>query len=204
MACESTGMNEKRVNQFNKIRLLNDIANQIGFYGVQNGYETLMDKIDMNCGAVPEGDFGQVIDLNAAHEFLSLYMQIAENRFAMAVTELLRMNAAFIEPLKEFCGRVGRDMQVTGIETVQQAYEVYEGFVLDGMPCDETKDILESGENRIVWKKTVDTHKKAWEKAEGDENNYYLLLSLFVNGLLTHSKFRFKIEGQELFTIESE
>jgi len=202
MACESTGVNERRLNQFNKIRLLNDIANQLAYYGVQNGHEKLFDYIDLNCGAIPDGEFEQVIDLNAPHEFLSLYMNTAENRFAFAVTELLKMSSQLLNAIKDFCFRVGQDMKIESIPTISDAYKVIDAFVLDGMPCDETKKIEEESENQIIWTKVIDTHEKAWKKAGGDVSVYYELQESFVQGLLEKSGFKYQIEKGERFILQ--
>lgn len=201
MACESTGKNERRINQFNKIKLLDAIAYQIAGYGVQNGDDTLFDRIDLTCGAIPEGKFEQIIDLNAPHQFLSMYMQIAEKRFAMAVTELLKMNEGFIKPMEEFLEHVGRDMNIPAIEEIDQAMNVYESFVLDGMPCDETKEITEKTPSKIAWTKLIDTHQNAWTMAGGDLAVYYDLLKSFVKGLFTASGFTLLVDNQLIFTL---
>ena len=93
---------------FNKIKLLSDIADHIAYYGVRCGNSQLMDYIDMNCGAVPEGDVSGIIDEDAPKQFLEMYIQIAENRFAAAVTELLKMNPQFMKPVSDFCVQIGR------------------------------------------------------------------------------------------------
>lgn len=204
MAGESVGINAKDLNQFNKICLLNSMANQIGYHGVQCGNEKLMDYIDLNCGAIPDGEFAQVIDLNAPYEFLSLYMQIAENRFAFAVTELVKMNVGFKQIIIDYCNTVGRDMNIEAIESVQQAFEIVQSLVLDGMPDNQTKKIEVETSNRIEWVKLTDTHKSAWEKAGGDLSFYYDLQQAFVNGLLTNSHIKFEIKNCSQFILYSE
>ena len=55
MNAETNGIDPKLtesselIGHFNKIKLLESIANQIGFYGVQCGNATLMDYIERNC-----------------------------------------------------------------------------------------------------------------------------------------------------------
>lgn len=201
MACESTGKNERRVNQFNKIKLVDAMAYQIAGYGVQNGNDTLLDRIDLACGAIPEGEFEQVIDLSAPHQFLSLYMGIAEKRFAMAVTELLNMNEAFYKPLEDYMEQIGRDMQIPEITDMEQALNVYDSFVLDGMPCDETKEITEKTPLKITWTKLMDTHQNNWIQVGGDLSVYYHLLQHFVKGLFSASEFTLLIDNQLTFTL---
>lgn len=187
MACDSTGINERRVNQFNKIKLLDQIATQIGLFGVNQGNETLMDYVDLNCGAIPEGEFETVIDLSAPHQFLQMYMQIAEKRFAFTCTELLKMNPGYMVALKDFLRRTGCELNSEKVETALQAFEKMDFYVLDGMPCDETKTIVEKSDEKITWKISMDTHKDAWLKAGGNPDVYYELMQDFVNGILATS-----------------
>lgn len=202
MSCETTSVNEKGIIHFNKIRLLNDIANHIGSYGVSCGNETLLDYMDLNCGAVPDGEFEQVIDLSSPNQFLSLYMQIAENRFACVVTEMLKMNKGYFAILSEFCNRIGREMNIDIVTDIETAFEVMESFILDGMPCDETKEIILKETGKIQWKKIVDTHESAWKKAGGDISVYYSLQKEFVNGIFEESGIKLEIEENSLFTLE--
>jgi len=189
------------VTQFNKIMLLNGIANQIGYYGVQNGNETLMDQMDLKCGAIPEGEFSQVIDPESPEQFLSLYSKIAENRFAVAVTELLNMNPSYITPVKGFMNKVGQDMDLPEVADIQQAYKVYDAFVLDGMPGEETKEVTSSTPSSITWQKLTDTHQASWEKADGDLAVYYSLLQSFIEGLFVKSGYTLQIDNQLFFTL---
>lgn len=204
MACESKGANPKRINQFNKIKLWNEMANMIAGYGVQCGNQKLLDYIDMNCGGIPEGPFEQVVDLESPHQFLQMYTQIAEKRFAFAVTSLLKMNPEFINQLTEFCGRIGREMGIPSVENVKSAYAVFDSFYLDGMPCDETRRIISDGEDgseEFVWEKLYDTHAEAWNKAGGDLNVYYDLLKCFAAGLLSASHIVLDIEDNSRFVL---
>lgn len=201
MSCESKGTNKARINQFNKIRLLNDIANQIAYFGVQCGNEKLMDYIDLNCGGIPDGEFEQVVDLDSPHQFLQMYMQTAEKRFAFAVTSLLKMNSGYMPALEEFCTRVGREMQIPQVKNLQEAFDVVNSFYLDGMPCDDSKKITNCSEISLTWETQEDSHKSAWDKAEGDIYVYYHLLECFVNGLLQASNITLTVTDAKSFTL---
>lgn len=202
MSCDSKGINPQRVNQFNKIRLLNDVANQIAYYALQCGNETVFDYIDLNCGCIPEGEFEQVVDLDSPHQFLQMYMQTAEKRFAYSVTVLLRMNPSYINQLEEFCGRVGQDIQLPKVNSLEQAYGFLNNFYLDGMPCDEVKKIIHIEENELTWQKLIDTHETAWEKAGGNLEIYYKLLTCFVNGLFKESNIILEIKDNTYFSLK--
>lgn len=201
MACNPVGENDRRILQFWKIRMVNDMANDIGYFAMSQGYENLMDKIDMTCGAVPEGEYEQVIDQSAPHQFLELYMHIAESRFALAVTECLRMNQAYWPAIMNYCREKGTALHPEKIRTVEAAYEVINNCILDGMPCDETKKITIVEPNRIAWEKLIDTHESAWKKAGSDVDLYYQLQTCLIEGLLGDSGFKYTNEGNLRFSI---
>ena len=201
MEKSSNEIDSSLVSHFNKIKLLESIANQIGFYGVQCGNATLMDYIDMNCGGIPEGEFAQVVDTAAPLQFLAMYTKAAENRFAFAVTELLKMNGAFLEPLASSCFQAGKDMQVHAVKDAAEAFEIYNSFVLDGMIGEKTKEITAQDDARITWKKLVDTHAPSWEKAGGSLDVYYKLQQSFVSGLFAESRYAYIIEDNSVFSL---
>lgn len=203
MNSQTESEDKKFRNLFNKIKLLNEITNQIVYFGVTQGNPAFSDYVDMNCGGIPEGEYEQVIDISAPFQFLSLYNQIAENRFAFSVAGLLKMNQGFFTPVAGFMKQVGSDMGIEGIETIDQAFEIFNAFVLDGMPGDESKKIILHQENQLEWELIKDNHKEAWTKAEGNLENYYKLQENFVNGLLSRSNFKFTKDG-ELFRIKKE
>ncbi|MCR5699644.1 MAG: hypothetical protein K6G52_08385 [Treponemataceae bacterium] len=204
MACDPIGENDRRKNQFFKIRLWNNMAQMIAYFAFQRGNGQVFDYIDMNCGGIPEGEFEQVIDLSAPHQFLSMYTQVAEKRFAFAVTELLKMNGGYIDALSDFCRRTGRELNADEVDDAEKAFELMKSFVLDGMPCDETKEVVSVDERKIEWKKLTDTHAEAWNKAGGDLSVYYRLQKDFVDGLLEKSHITLHTENYETFWLERE
>ena len=187
--------NETQINQFNKIQLWNNMANQIAYFAFQHGNQTIFDIMDLKCGGIPDGAYEQIIDLQAQDEFISLYTQIAENRFAWAVNVLLEMSEKAKPVIKEFMFRTGKEMNIEEINSAAEAFEIYKSFVLDGMPDKETKNVLETSENLVRWEKVFDTHKNAWEKAEGELNFYYELQTDFISGLFSNTNYAFKTDG---------
>lgn len=202
MKTEIEDNNSRLICHFNKIKLLESIANQIGFYGVQCGNATLMDYIDMNCGGIPEGEFAQVVDAAAPLQFLAMYTKTAENRFAFAVTELLKMNGAFLEPLANSCFQAGKDMQVHAVKDADEAFKIYNSFILDGMVGEKTKEIISKTDEKITWKKLLDTHESAWKKAGGSLDVYYRLQQSFVSGLFEESRYTYIIEDNLKFSLK--
>ena len=204
MKTEIEDNNSRLICHFNKIKFLESVADQFASYGVKCGNVNLFDYIDMNCGAIPEGAFPQVVDIAAPMQFLDMYTKTAENRFAFAVTELLKMNGAFLEPLKKACFQAGEDIQIHSVKDAEEAFEIYNAFVLDGMVDEQTKEIVVQTDSKIVWKKLRDTHEAAWKKAGGVLNVYYLLQKSFVSGLFAESRYAYNIEDNSTFSLLKE
>lgn len=152
-------------NLFNKIKLLDSITNSLVAFGVNSGNVNLQDYVDLNCGAVPEGEYEQVIDPGAPEQFLSLYVGIAQKRFAFAVMALIRMNPDFEKSIEDFMYSVGKDMNLGIIPTEAEAMQTAKAFVLDTNP------------------------EEAWKAAEGTIGIYRKLMQSFVNGLLSACEF---------------
>ena len=201
MKTEIEDNNSRLICHFNKIKFLESVADQFASYGVKCGNVNLFDYIDMNCGAIPEGAFPQVVDIAAPMQFLEMYTKTAENRFAFAVTELLKMNSSFLKVLESSCFQVGKDMQIHAVQNADKAFEIYNDFILDGMPDEQTKEIVSCNDSKIVWKKLTDTHEPAWKKAGGNLNVYYLLQKSFVSGLFAESRYAYNIEDNSTFSL---
>lgn len=192
---------EKRINQFNKIQLLNHMANQIGSYGVQCGLSQLMDYIDMNCGAVPQGEYEQVIDSGAPDQFLSMYTQIASSRFAFAVTQVLKIHPGCNKIVSDFCHQIGTDLEAEKPKTAEEAFYTMNYFVLDGMYDYENKTTTFKSETEVRWNVIKENHLPLWEKAGGDFKIYQLLLKSFVDGILSGSGFQLLVEGDSEYRL---
>lgn len=203
MACNPDGAYERRKQQYFKILLVNDMSCDIAAFGESQGSEKLAERTDLNCGAVPVGDFEQVIDQEAAHQFLELYMNIAEHRFAYAVTELLKLNPLYMTALKNYCHDKGSAIKPEQIAGADGAYKILDMCILDGMPCDETKSIISRDENKLIWKKNIDTHERFWVKAGGNVDIYYELQTSFIQGILEGSDLEFTNENNEIFCLKN-
>lgn len=189
------------LNQFNKIQLLNHIADQIGNYGVQCGLEKLMEAMDMNCGAVPDGEFQQIIDPASPEQFLSMYTQIAQKRFAFAAVNVMKIHQDCRKIIADFCGRIGRDIGIETVHTARECLEVFDYFVLDGMYGEVRKTVTEESENRIAWEISGSTHESVWAMFEENFSSYLEFLKAFADGLFESSGFKFSVTDERHFEI---
>lgn len=201
MSFDSIDKNQENYIHFSKLKFWSNVADSFANYGVQCGVMDFMDQTDLNCGALPEGSYEQVIDLSAPEQFLSLYTQIAESRFAFVVTNLLKLSEKTFVPMQDFLYSVGKSNQVQNLSSAREAFDFVQSFLVDGMPGTESIEIIEEGEEFIQWKKISDTHKSYWEKFGGSVENYYSLQHALIDGLLTNTQYCFINQNNESFTI---
>lgn len=164
---------------FNKIKLWNEISNQILNFGLQYTNPSLADYVDMNCGGIPEGDFEQVVDLHAPEQFISMYLTVAEKRFAFVVSALLSVSQDFLTPIKSFCEKVGKDLNLGKVDSIEKARQLVKDFVLNENP------------------------QAAWEKANGDIKVFYLLEQCFLKGLLEASDIKATVSEEGEITLSN-
>lgn len=171
---------------FNKIKLLNDIADEIAYYGVQCGIENLVDYVDMNCGAIPEGSFQLVVDQSSPEQFLSMYIQIAHSRFALAVTSVLKVSSEIMKPLQDFVKKVGENNKPQNpISNSKDAFSFVQNIILFGTLEENlsTENFESASTFKDLCDKKTDSIQKFWKKFNGDFENYNSLLECFLKGL---------------------
>lgn len=201
MTSENFEPKEEHIILFNKIKLTDYIATSIANYGEQCGAKELMDFLDLNCGAVPEGNFSQIIDISAPEQFLGLYTGIAQRRLAFAVINVLRLNEQTFVPIKQFCYEVGHKYRVEGIENLEQAYRVFQDFILEGKSGFSERNLIEAGEEKIVWEENNDFIKEIWEQQGGNLEIYNQIRECFVDGLLSDINVKLLKERDNIFSL---
>lgn len=183
-------------HHFEKIKFYENMAQQIIEYGEQCGAKGLRDYVDINSGAIPPGDYDQIIDPDSPQQFLSLYTQIAESQLAFAVTLLIKANQGFISPIEQFCFSMGKAMKIPECKSMEEAFNIMNTYVLNGMNDSESFNNLTYEENKVSWTIKADPHFAVWNKAGGSLQVCYQLQKAFINGLLYSSNIQFQIENQ--------
>lgn len=192
---------EKIFIHFNKIRFINSITDSIASYGVQCGLENFLDDLDMNCGAVPEGDMDKIIDPSSPLEFLSLYTKISCDRFAMTILQVSMLNPICKKAICSFMKDTGKKNQPCSINSPKEAFDYLQEIILDGNIEDTTEETVSETETEITWKNTKNIHEKSWNRFKGDTALLYELLEIFINGILENTKYRFEKKEDNLFSI---
>ena len=195
--CMENASDEKRRHLFYRIKFLDAITEMILDCAFRSGFENIYEHVDLNCGAIPDGSYDEAVDPNAPDQFLSMYVQIAENRFACAVTVLLNHDERFMEVLSSICRKVGEDAPSVELKNAFDALSVLDYYVLDV----NAKSFLEKSDERISWTEKNDVHESAWKKFGGNVTVYHRLLETFANAILRKQGFVYRFSDTGIFEI---
>ena len=197
MACNPVGAAERRLNQFEKIRRLDEVTDLL----LALGTDEITAQVNAQCPPMPAGEFIDIIDQTAVHPSLEGYTNAAERRFAQVVTTLQNAGEASIEEISLAVYQAGMEIGLLPMDTAEEAYEALGLDILDGMPCDETVRVLESGADLVRWQQVADLHSAHWEAAGGDPKQYRFLLRSYCDGLLSGTEYRLTSDGEGIYTL---
>ncbi|SHI86761.1 hypothetical protein [Parasporobacterium paucivorans] len=127
----------------------------------------------------------QVIDANNIHGWLQEQVARSEFKLAYGITELLSVEPKFIDNLTDVFMKAGKSLKgsISAINA-SLAYKTISDSLLDGMPCDHSNQVLETGEESVTWKRVSCVHSQYWEKVGGKVEIYYQLRDEFIQGCL--------------------
>ncbi|MCQ2593290.1 MAG: hypothetical protein MJ188_10965 [Treponema sp.] len=195
-----------KIFHFNKIKITDYIATSIANYGEQCGAENFLELVDMNCGAIPDGSYYQVIDRDGAEQFLTLYSNIAFNRLAFTIIKLYKADERFLNPILSFCFEVAKNYAFNAEQNLNEIFQNLFNFVLetsDYKSSSSTKrNIQSSDENKIIWNQNLDYQKSVWEKNDGNFSIYFKILEAFISGLLLNTDYIFTFDEKETFILQ--
>ena len=98
-------------------------------------YPSLLSSLDNRFGVVETAALEEVIDGSNIHGWLQAQIIIAEERYAGAVTGLLKDEKLSLDQVKEMIYNFGKNYQLKGT-TATELYKELQDLLLDGMPCD--------------------------------------------------------------------
>lgn len=200
MACNSEGALDRRKNQFVKIYRLDEATQKIIEIGEDAGVADLKDKADAACGTLPVGTFEEVVDLSEAHKSLTRLMNIAKQRFAYAVTLILSEKSDCKTAIMLVADEMGKEIKTPAGLTKADVFSWIADNVLDGMPCDNTKAVIENGE-ALKWVQLEDTYKTFFDAVKGDVNIYREFEMAFINAALSDCDITYSIEHPSVMGI---
>lgn len=185
---------------FNKIKWFEALESEIMDLAKAKGLDvdSWKKEIYNEIGAPTEDrPLEEIIDTGNIHGWLQDKIEKAESRMAAVVTKVINEDEGNINDLKnvfEEQGIKAGQSYEEKVERPEQAYNVMNDFILEGMPCDRVSETLESNEDEFMWKTTRCLHKGHWERVSGDVANFYRLRGVWISGFLGNIDKPFKYE----------
>lgn len=178
--------------QFQRIQLINIMTGDLINFAVKKYGQEFSDYVDMNCGAIPEGDYNSIIDPSSPEQFLELYTGIASKRLSLCCLKILELGDGYDKILSDYFYNEGKELGMPEPVTLEDAHYLIRTCVLDGLESKTQYEIVEQSEEHIAWKTTS---KK--------EPAYWPFMAAFVNGLMQQSGIEFYyVEKDEVFVLE--
>ena len=194
---------------FNKILILEDVEKEIAkgleTQNLQEKQEAILEKYGQ---FIPDQPLETMIDQSNIHGWLQDKIEKSESRMASLVTKILSENPENIKSLEEIFKNQGIAAGKSYEESVmspEQAYNVMNDFILEGMPCDRVSDPLSSTDEEFMWKTTRCLHKGHWDRVGGNVENFYILRTAWAKGFLgnINKPFNYDKIGEDVHRISA-
>ncbi|MEE8807838.1 MAG: hypothetical protein SOI44_05390 [Lactimicrobium sp.] len=128
----------------------------------------------------------RIINPMNIHGSLQSTIDSAESRYAALVEDLLKKNGADPDMLVQWAQAFGAKHAVSAAAPAD-AFQAYENFFLDGMPCDHVNHAIDSSLDSLTWEIGSDVHSAYWQS---DAGMYQKLRLAIMNGMLAETAFQ--------------
>ncbi|MCQ2241486.1 hypothetical protein [Treponema sp.] len=176
---------------FDRIRLFNFMAKDIVAFAAQKYGAEFLDYMDMNCGAMPEGEYDKIIDQGAPLQFLELYAGIVIKRLELASGKILELGEGFDSVIKNYFFNEGMNLGIAKPESIKEAYEIVRTCALD----------FTSNEDEISFESQKELR---WHKKSKTEGLYWsLIMVAFMAGIFKDSPVEFSVSENMEFSLKA-
>ena len=177
---------------YNKIGLQEELMKEIAEYAVRNGWIT--DKNEY-CKDLPALE--SAIDQSNIHGWLQEQISDAETRYAGLIGTI--MNEAHRDAICQVAFDFGKAHAIDPEVSVKEAYQAFEDFFVNGMPCDRVNQVVLETDEKLSWTMTKEIHAQYWgEKAE----LYYSLRNAIMCGMLEETGLTLEKDDSTTYTIK--
>lgn len=194
---------------FNKIQKVNDrteliLAQARARYGDNAEEAQALAWESFGTPLAPETLLADVIDHTNIHGWLSRQVSGAECREAAIVNELVHQQGDRVyEWLGEIFEQTGRQsgeqarVEIGDDISPQRLYKALQNNLLNGMPCDDIDEIVQSDETGMSWRQKIIPQCKAWKRAGAEDEEMDILYQKWLVG------FFFALAPEYYFKVES-
>lgn len=176
---------------FDRIRLFNFMAKDIVAFAAQKYGPSFVDYMDMNCGAMPEGEYEAVIDQGAPLQFLELYAGMVMKRLELSSKKILELGDGFDSVLKNYFFNEGLNLGIKKPETIAEAYGLVRTCSLDSFFCED--DISVQNEKEMQWTKKNNAFHFYW----------IIVMAALISGIFDKSTVAFSVSENLEFCLET-
>lgn len=177
---------------FKKIKFQEALNQKLVIFAKEKDIDiSLLDEF----GVIEEGELADLIDDMNIHGWLQERVTRVELRFSYLVDSILKAEKEYEKDIKDIAYHLGKENQISDVQTPNQAYNALDTFLLNGMPCDRVLNIVDSNENLLSWTYTADIHEQYWENFDRDTEVYYAIRDALIAGLLEGSRVLYSVES---------
>lgn len=177
---------------YNKIKLQESFIQSILDASAKNNwYQDLENELEQKYGKTDDRPLEEIIDQGNIHGWLQGKIAIAEKKLAFAITSILNKNPNYITELKELAHNFGAANSVPESSNASDCYKFLNDSLIDGMPCDRVNEVIESGDEQVIWSQNICVHSDYWNEVEGNIDVYYILRHEIIKGMLSKSDLEF-------------
>lgn len=141
----------------------------------------------------------EVIDEGNIHGWLQSQITDAETRYASLVSVILNENENALDEIKKVAYDFGRQNSLNENTDAENAYQAFNDFFVNGMPCDRVNMIVCSDVNSLRFKETADVHSQYWN---GDSSVYYQIRNEIMRGMLDGTSIKLKVDTDSYVLIK--
>ena len=168
---------------YEKILLWNELTDELAKSPLCGGQRTLS-TMNAKFGQLPIGSLAQMVGESNIHDWLKSKIALVEGRLAFLVTQTKRIDPCAVSKLKERTFAFGRSKALPARLNAQEAFDLLDGRLLDGLPCETTNEVVARTESRVSWVQVEDVHSDYWARNGGDVSDYEQIKQSFVDGML--------------------
>ena len=128
-----------------------------------------------------------VIDEGNIHGWLQEQIHEAENRYAALVSSVLSADAERIKALCEAAYAFGKKHALDADCDAKAAYQAFENFFVNGMPCDRINAVTENSPECVSWEMAQDIYAQYWSAEPDGSASYYTLRKSVMDGMLSET-----------------
>ena len=130
-----------------------------------------------------------MIDTSNIHGWLQGKIHSAEGRMAAWTKVILENNQDYILDMRKVYENQGVNAANEAKESLENInaetiFNSMNDYILDGMPCDRVNEVIDSGEESIMWKRRVCVHKNIWENEGILVDVFYELREQWINAFV--------------------